>query len=142
MIEKNNQNKYEYVAKKDDHIRIFWDEIVKPSTAYESAVEVTISPSTFPGTYKVVGDTFMRSQATGKDEPFQFVINRAKVLSDVTITLEAEGDPSTFEMQLSVLRSDNERGENEMMKLIRYSVEDGTSAAGGNDEGSIETSNG
>lgn len=37
----------------------------------------------------------MRSQETDKDEAFQFVIERAKVLSDVTITLEAEGDPST-----------------------------------------------
>ena len=44
---------------------------------------------------RVVGDTFMRSQATGKDEAFQFVIGKAKVLSEVTITLEAEGDPST-----------------------------------------------
>ena len=44
---------------------------------------------------RVVGDTFMRSQETGADEPFQFIINKAKVLSNVTITLEAEGDPST-----------------------------------------------
>lgn len=40
---------------------------------------------------RVVGDTFMRSEKTGKDEAFQFVINKAKVLSEVTITLEAEG---------------------------------------------------
>lgn len=50
-----------------DHIRIFWDEIVTDATT-EAAVEVTISPSTFPGTYRVVGDTFMRSAETGKDE--------------------------------------------------------------------------
>jgi uncharacterized protein YigA (DUF484 family) len=66
----------------------------------------------------------MRSEKTGNDEPFQFVIGKAKVLSEVTITLEAEGDPSTFEMQLNVLRSTNERGENEMMKLIRYNAAD------------------
>lgn len=47
---------------------------------------------------RVVGDTFMRSEKTGKDEAFQFVINKAKVLSEVTITLEAEGDPSTNKM--------------------------------------------
>lgn len=73
----------------------------------------------------------MRSQATGKDEAFQFVIGKAKVQSEVTITLEAEGDPSTFEMTLNVLRSDNERGEKEMMKLIRY----GTAAADVEGEG-------
>ena len=38
---------------------------------------------------KIVGDTFMRSEQTGADEAFQFVINKAKVLSEVTITLEA-----------------------------------------------------
>lgn len=102
-----------------DVVRFFWSvETVED----DAAVEITISPNTFPGTYKVVGDTFMRSEKTGKDEPFQFVIGKAKVLSEVTITLEAEGDPSTFEMQLNVLRSTNENGENEMMKLIRYNA--------------------
>jgi len=70
-----------------DHIRIFWEEVLYDNTGSETAYEVTISPDTFPGTYRVVGDTFMRSEKTGKDEPFQFVINKAKVQSNVTITL-------------------------------------------------------
>ena len=83
-----------------DVIRIFWDEKIDDpdgvtlTNATESAVEVTISPSTFPGTYRVVGDTFMRDE-NGTDVPFQFIIEKAKVQSEVTITLEAEGDPST-----------------------------------------------
>ena len=124
-----------------DHIRMFWEEVVPPATGItndaEAAVEVTISPDTFPGTYRVVGDTLMRSEKTGKDEPFQFVINKAKVQSNVTITLQAEGDPSTFEMTLNVLRSTNERGENEMMKLIRYNFADAGSASGDKDWGSV-----
>jgi len=119
-----------------DHVRIFWEEILDGENDSETAVEVTISPDTFPGTYKVVGDTFMRSEKTGKDEPFQFIINKAKVQSNVTITLQAEGDPSTFEMTLNVLRSTNERGENEMMKLVRYNVTGAESADAGNDIGS------
>lgn len=119
-----------------DHIRIFWVEEVD-STSTTSAVEVTISPDTFPGTYKVIGDTFMRAEKTGKDEMFQFVIGKAKVTSDVTITLEAEGDPSTFEMTLNVLRDTNERGATEMMKLIRYSVAQPDSVNSGNDNGSL-----
>lgn len=110
------------VGEVGDEVRFFWTK--KVANNADAAVEITISPNTFPGTYKVVGDTFMRSEKTGKDEPFQFVIGKAKVLSEVTITLEAEGDPSTFEMQLNVLRSTNERGENEMMKLIRYNAAD------------------
>lgn len=117
-----------------DKIRIFWDEIVASSTTTEDAVEVTISPDTFPGTYKVVGDTLIRSEKTGRDEPFQFIINKAKVQSNVTITLQAEGDPSTFEMTLNVLRDGNE-----MMKLVRYNVLTSDNSVAGNDKGSIET---
>lgn len=120
-----------------DHIRIFWEDEVTNATTDESAVEVTISPDTFPGTYRVVGDTFMRSEKTGKDEPFQFVINKAKVQSNVTITLQAEGDPSTFEMTLNVLRSTNDDGQNEMMKLVRYNLEDTTSSGSEDDIGSL-----
>ena len=120
-----------------DHVRIFWEVEVSSESAAETAVEVTISPDTFPGTYKVVGDTFMRSEKTGKDEPFQFIINKAKVQSNVTITLEAEGDPSTFEMSLNVLRSTNEDGKNEMMKLVRYSITGESTSGAGDDYGSI-----
>jgi hypothetical protein len=133
----NNSVSNSQAAAKDDHIRIFWEEILTGDSDPETAVEVTISPDTFPGTYKVVGDTFMRSEKTGKDEPFQFVINKAKVQSNVTITLQAEGDPSTFEMTLNVLRSTNERGENEMMKLVRYNIESGGAGNSGNDRGSV-----
>ena len=124
------------VPAQGDHIRIFWEEVLDGTADSEEAVEVTISPDTFPGTYRVVGDTYMRSEKTGKDEPFQFVINKAKVQYNVTLTLQAEGDPTTFEMTLNVLRSTNETGENEMMKLVRYSVSD-TAEASGNDHGSL-----
>jgi hypothetical protein len=122
---------------KGDHIRIFWEEVLSNNDGSETAIEVTISPDTFPGTYKVIGDTFMRSEKTGKDEPFQFIINKAKVQSNVTITLQAEGDPSTFEMTLNVLRSTNDQGENEMMKLVRYNISGSTSSASEDDIGSV-----
>ena len=106
-----------YTAEKGDILRLFWKvtKTEEPTDGSNSAVEITISPDTFPGTYKIVGDTFMRN-TNGKDYPFQFVIPKAKVLSEVTLTMEAEGDPSTFEMQINVLRDDS----GEMMKMIRY----------------------
>ena len=111
-----------------DKIRIFWDErITGDANDPETAVEVTISPDTFPGTYRVVGDTLIRN-ANGADEAFQFVIEKAKVQSNVTITLQAEGDPSTFSMTLNVLRSGNE-----MMKLVRYGVDESTTSGAEND---------
>ena len=66
------------------------------------------------------------------DEPFQFIINKAKVQSNVTITLQAEGDPSTFEMTLNVLRDGNE-----MMKLVRYNVTGSSSGDDDKDVGSL-----
>lgn len=120
------------VATKGDRVRLFWEE--KQQTA-DAAVEITISPDTFPGTYRIVGDTFIRSQKTGADEAFQFVINQAKVASNVTLTLEAEGDPSTFEMTLNVLRDES----GDMMKLIRYGNVESTGAGSGDDIGSIGT---
>ena len=135
MLENETDNTKQTVQ--GDHVRIFWEEEVTSESAAETAIEVTISPDTFPGTYKVVGDTFMRSEKTGKDEPFQFIINKAKVQSNVTITLEAEGDPSTFEMQLNVLRSTNEDGKNEMMKLVRYSISSSSSSSADDDYGSL-----
>jgi hypothetical protein len=81
---------------------------------------IEISSNSFPGTYYVTGDTFARSEASGKDEFFQFVIPKAKVQSENTITLEAEGDPSVFNMSLRVLRP----ADGKMMKLIKYNLED------------------
>lgn len=79
---------------------------------------IEISADKFPGTYKVVGDTIARNKDTGEDQRFQFVIPQAKMSSEQTITLEAEGDPSVFSMNLTVLRPDD----GVMLKLIQYDV--------------------
>lgn len=77
----------------------------------------------------------MRNE-NGTDEPFQFIINKAKVASEVTLTLEAEGDPSTFEMTLNVMR-DTQSADQEMMKLVRYSLVKDATGERKDDEGSI-----
>lgn len=82
--------------------------------------EIEISANSFPGTYYVTGDTYARSEITGEDEFFQFIIQKAKVVSENTITLEAEGDPSVFNMSLRVLRPTDGK----MMKLVKYNIDD------------------
>ena len=42
-----------------------------------------------------------------------------------------------FEMTLNVLRDDNERGDKEMMKLIRYGGAAEDASSSGNDKGSL-----
>ena len=83
---------------------------------------ITISGDSFPGTYYITGDTYARSDVTGADQFFQFIIPKAKVTSENTITLEAEGDPSVFSMNLTVLRPET----GEMMKLVQYDLEQPT----------------
>ena len=79
---------------------------------------IEISAASFPGTYYVTGDTYARNEVSGKDEFFQFIIPKAKVQSENTITLEAEGDPSIFNMNLRVLRPTDGK----MMKLVKYNL--------------------
>ena len=88
---------------------------------YEQPVnktEIVVSGDTFPGTYYITGDTYARSDVTGKDSFFQFIIPKAKMSAEQTITLEAEGDPTTFNMNLTVLRPES----GEMMKLVQYDL--------------------
>lgn len=80
--------------------------------------KISIGPDTFPGTYYVTGDTYARNQTTGKDEFFQFIVPKAKMQAENTITLEAEGDPSVFNMGIKVLRP----ATGDMMQLVQYSI--------------------
>ena len=95
-------------------VRIFWED--ETTQEAENATELVISPDRYPGTYRVIGDSLIRSEKTGMDEAFQFVINKAKMLSEVTLTMQAEGDPSTFNMTLNVLRDED----GNMMRLVKY----------------------
>lgn len=99
----------------NDRVRLFWEESYTGASDANKAIELVISPSTFPGTYRVIGDALIRNQ-NGTDEAFQFCINKAKMLSEVTLTMQAEGDPSSFSMTLNVLRDDD----GNMMSLRKY----------------------
>lgn len=81
---------------------------------------VTISANTFPGTYWVEGTTYARDEVTGEDEVFTFTIFKAKVQSEVTLTMEAEGDPTVFDINLRVLRN----AEGKMMELKKAAKAD------------------
>ena len=97
----------------DDYAYVCGDVTLKDSYT------IDVSANGFPGTYYITGDTYARSETTGKDEFFQFIIPKAKVLAESnTITLEAEGDPTVFSMNLKVLRPKD----GVMMKLVQYTV--------------------
>ena len=78
---------------------------------------ITISANTFPKTYYIEGTTFARNMQTGRDEIFKFIVPKAKIVSENTITMEAEGDPTVFDIKLRVLRDTD----GAMMKLAMES---------------------
>ena len=100
-----------------------WTRTVKYKESENDAIlgkTLVIDAETFPDAYKIVGETYIRNQKTGKDQRYQFTIFRANVSSDTSVTLEAEGDPTTFSMQIDVLTPPNDI----MMELKQYDVED------------------
>lgn len=97
----------------------------KETVSNGGADVITINAENFPGTYRIVGDTYARSYVTGKDEFFQFVIPMAKMNAEKTITMQAEGDPSTFSMSLRVLRPED----GNMMKLVKYPIANAAAAS-------------
>ena len=82
---------------------------------------ITVTANGFPGTYTVVGKTYARD-VDGTDHLLTFVIWKAKVQAETTFTMEAEGDPSTLNVNLKVLRADDNTTigstAGEMVKLI------------------------
>lgn len=94
----------------------------------KTSYTIDISANSFPGTYYVTGDTYARSEISGADEFFQFIIPKAKIKSENTITLEAEGDPSVFNLNLHVLRP---AGGGAMMKLVKYDMQEDVANAEG-----------
>ena len=79
---------------------------------------LTIDANTFPDPYLIVGKTVMRSYADGKDHPFYFVMPKAQIQVGGTLTMEAEGDPSTFEMSVKALSSNCKLGAEEAKDVL------------------------
>lgn len=100
-----------------------WTRTVKYKESEDDGIlgrTLVIDAETFPDAYKIVGECYIREQKTGKDQRYQFIIHRAMVSSDTSITLEAEGEPTIFSMQVDVLTPPNDI----MIELKQYDVEE------------------
>lgn len=92
----------------------------------KGGVTIDIGAEFNSNTYYITGDTYARNVASGKDEFLQFIIPKGKVSAeDVSLTMEADGDPATFTMTVQCLKSES----GSMVKLVKYNLE---GAAGGN----------
>lgn len=99
-----------------------WTRTVKYDEYNEDTLgqSFVIDANTFPDDYKIVGETYIRNQKTGKDQRYQIIIYKANVSSDTSITLQADGDPTTFSMTVDLLAPENDI----LMELIQLDVEE------------------
>ena len=82
-------------------------------------VTIDITAEFNSNTYYITGDTYARNVASGKDEFLQFIIPKGKVSAeDVSLTMEADGDPATFSMTVQCLKSES----GSMVKLVKYNI--------------------
>ena len=92
-------------------------------------VTIDIGAEFNSNTYYITGDTYARNVASGKDEFLQFIIPKGKVSAeDVSLTMEADGDPATFSMTVQCLKSES----GSMVKLVKYNIGAGGTDAVGN----------
>jgi hypothetical protein len=80
----------------------------------DGSYTVNIGTDTYPGYYQIKGTTFARPYGGGDDKIFSFTINKAKISSNVTLTMEAEGDPTVFDMTITALKPS---GNNDLITL-------------------------
>lgn len=69
--------------------------------------------------YCILGETYIRSELTGRDEPFYFIIPKAQLTSNISLALENE-EPSVFDAKIDVLKS----SKYPLMKLVKQSESD------------------
>lgn len=71
------------------------------------AQRIFVEAGTFPGMYKIVGETYIRSRDTGEDQRVQLSFPLCQIRSNQTLTLQADGDPTTFNLDVEVATPPN-----------------------------------
>lgn len=98
-------------------------------SAVSKGMEINITAEFNDNTYYITGDTYARNYESGKDEFLQFIVPKGKVSAeDVSLTMEADGDPATFSMTVNCLKAND----GSMLKLVKYTPAGTMSASGGN----------
>ena len=101
-------------------------------TAMKNGVEINIGAEFGDNTYYITGDTYARNYQSGKDEFLQFVIPKGKVSAeDVSLTMEADGDPAEFAMTVNCLKA----ADGTMVKLIKYELDSNLTSSGSKNKG-------
>lgn len=79
---------------------------------------IEVKADQWSGMYMAVGETCIRNKDTGLDERMQIKFPLCKVKSDQNLTLEADGDPVVFNLELEVARPKS----GVMMEITSYEI--------------------
>ena len=80
----------------------------------------TIDAGTFSGTYKLMGDTWVRNRKTGKDEAFKVVIPNLKWSSAFSFNLTADGEPASQSFECDIMKPADS---SIMIQMYKYNEE-------------------
>jgi hypothetical protein len=102
------------------------------NTVMKNGIQIDISAEFGDNTYYITGDTYARNVASGKDEFLQIIIPKGKISAeDVSLTMEADGDPATFAMTINCLKAENGK----MIQLVKYELNSNTISSGSKNKG-------
>ena len=83
-----------------------------------NAEKISFKAKNFPKYCRIVGDTLIKNETTGENEPFQMVAHKAKPQANFTLTMASEGDPTTLEMTFDLFAS--QENDDEFISYIKY----------------------
>lgn len=83
-----------------------------------NAEKISFKARNFPKYCRIVGDTLIKNEATGENEPFQMIAHKAKPQANFTLTMASEGDPTTLEMTFDLFA--NPENDDEFISYIKY----------------------
>ena len=102
------------------------------NTIVKNGIQIDIGAEFNDNTYYITGDTYARNYQSGKDEFLQFIIPKGKVSAeDVSLTMEADGDPAEFAMTVNCLKAND----GTMVKLIKYELKSNIASTGDTNKG-------
>ena len=105
-----------------DAVAINADGTVGSGKVVSKGITIDITSNFNSNTYYITGDTYARNFQSGQDEFLQFIIPKGKVSAeDVSLTMEADGDPAEFAMTVQCLKAND----GSMVKLVKYSLGEG-----------------
>lgn len=83
-----------------------------------NAEKISFKAKNFPKYCRIVGDTLIKNEATGVNEPFQMVAHKAKPQANFTLAMASEGDPTTLELTFDLFASSE--NDDEFISYIKY----------------------